>query len=306
MEENHSKSTKNIGIAFLLNLLFSVIEFVGGIFTNSVSIISDSIHDFGDAISIAISWYLEKKSLKKPNSKYTYGYGRYSVLGALVTSIILLIGSVVMIYNAIPRLFNPEVVEYNGMIILGVLGVIINGAATLRTAKSERINEKVISLHLLEDVLGWIAVLIVSIVMKIFNIPILDPILSICITAFILYNVFENLKEIFEVFLEKSPDESKVNEIKQELLKNDKILDIHHVHSWSLDGQNNFFTMHVIIKNDMEQNDIIELKEFIRNEAIEHNIGHITIEIEYESEKCESVMCKISDNSEDMKHHHHH
>lgn len=307
MEKTKEKSTKNIKTAFLLNLLFSAIELIGGLFTNSISIISDAIHDFGDAISIATAWFLEKKSNQKPDYKYTYGYARFSVLGALITSTVLLVGSVVMLYNAIPRLINPEEVKYDSMIFLGILGIIINGIGVFTTSKSNRINEKAINLHLLEDVLGWIAVLVVSIVMKIFDLPILDPILSILITVYILYHVFRNLKSIFEIFLQKAPQEVSVDELKNELLEENKeIIDIHHVHLWTLDGENNFVTMHVLVKDDTQVEKVIELKEKIKHEGISHNIGHMTIEIEYEKEKCKSTECEVEKNSSKSHGHHHH
>lgn len=305
MEHEH-KSTKNIKTAFLLNLFFSIVELVGGIFTNSISIISDSIHDFGDATSILAAWYLEKKSEKGPDKNYTYGYARYSVLGALITSAILLVGSIVMLYNAIPRLINPVYIKYDGMIILGIFGLVINGAGALVTAKGERINEKAISLHLLEDVLGWIAVFVVSIVMKIFNLPILDPILSIGITIYILYHVFKNLKSIFEIFLEKAPDQKEFDEFKEEVVKeNDKILELHHIHVWTMDGNNTYVTMHVLIKDDSTVDDVMNIKASIKEIAKKHDISHTTVEIEFEKEECENQNCEVKD-CENCHHHHHH
>jgi len=301
------KSANNIGVAFFLNLFFSIIELAGGIFTNSISIISDSIHDFGDAISIGIAWLLEKKSNKKPDSRYTYGYARYSVLGALITSIVLTVGSIVMLYNAIHRIINPQYVKYDGMLILGIIGLLVNGIGALVTSKGEKLNEKSINSHLLEDLLGWIAVLVISLVMKIFDMPILDPILSIGITVFILYHVFRNLKEVFEIFLEKAPKQVDFEEFKNELIEeNEQIIEIHHTHVWTLDGNNTYITMHVLVKNDISTENIILLKKQIKEEAKEHNINHVTIEIEYEKEKCENGECEVEENHEHHGHHHHH
>ena len=301
------KSSKNIFVAFMLNLLFSVIELIGGIVTNSISIISDSVHDFGDAISIAVSWGLEKKSEKKPDSKYTYGYARYSILGAFITSMVLLIGSVIMIYNAIPRIITPEKVNYDGMLILGILGLVVNGAGALVTSKGDKINEKSVSLHMLEDVLGWISVLIVSVVMKVFDVPVLDPILSLGITIYILWHVVRNLRSIFEIFLEKAPVNSKFEEFKKELMEeNNDIKDIHHIHIWSADGVNTYVTMHIVVTDDITNDKVISLKKYVKDEANHHQIPHMTIEIEYESEHCNDEECKVEINNEDMHGHHHH
>lgn len=302
------KSSKNIFIAFLLNLLFSIIEVIGGIFTNSISIISDSIHDFGDAISIAVAWILEKKSEKKPDDKYTFGYARYSVLGAFITSMVLLVGSIFMIYNAVIRIINPVAVNYDGMLILGILGLFVNSIGAFVTSKGDKVNEKAVSIHLLEDVLGWVAVLLTSIIMKIFDIPILDPILSIGITVYILKHVIENLKIVFGIFLEKAPENSKFEEFKKELIEhNNMIKDIHHIHVWSADGVNTYAMMHVVVQDDINVQDIIALKKEINHEAAHHNINHLTIEIEFESEKCEHDECsvEVTETNNHLHHHHH-
>ena len=199
------KMEKNILIAFLLNMSFSLFEFFGGVVTNSVSIISDAVHDLGDAISIGISLLLEKKSKKKADNKYTYGYVRYSVLGGVITTVILMIGSIFVINNAIQRLFNPVSINYSGMLIFAVIGVILNTLAALITKDGDSINQHAVNLHMLEDVLGWIIVLVGAIIMKFTDISIIDPIMSIGVAVFILINTLKNLKVVLDIFLEKTP-----------------------------------------------------------------------------------------------------
>lgn len=303
-ENNHSR---NIFIAFILNLGFSIIEFIGGLFTNSISIISDSIHDFGDAITIAISWMLEKKSKQKPNSKYTFGYTRCSVLGAFITSTVLLIGSVIVIYNGITRIINPVKVNYDGMFILAILGLIANGIGAFVTSHGEKLNEKAVSLHLLEDLLGWIVVLITSVIMKIFDISILDPILSICITLYILWHVINNYKRIFSIFLQKAPDNVDVESFVKEFMEqNDQIEDIHHIHLWALDDINNCMSCHIVLSNNTNISTIRKIKKKMKHEAMHHNISHLTIELEFENEKCDEMLCTVYNNSSHSHHCHHH
>ena len=208
------KAEKKILIAFLLNLFFSVIEFIGGIFTNSIAIISDSMHDIGDTISIGISYLLELKSCKNPDDKYTYGYVRYSVLGSIITTFILLLGSILVIYNSVLRVFNPVNINYNGMILFAILGVIINFLAVYFTKGSVSLNQKSVNLHVLEDVLGWIIVLIGAIIMRFTDIKIIDPILSIAVSLFIFISSLKNLKEITNIFLEKVPNSIDIKKIK--------------------------------------------------------------------------------------------
>ena len=290
---------KNILIAFILNLSFGIFEFIGGLFTNSVAIISDSIHDIGDALSIGISYFLEKKSKKKPDNKYTYGYIRYSVIGSLITTVILLLGSILVIIGAIKRIINPVSISYNGMIVFGIFGVIVNFLAAYFTKEGHSLNQKAVNLHMLEDVLGWIVILIGAVVMKLTDTSIIDPMLSILVALFIFINAFKTFKTILDLFLEKTPHNIDVNELKQHILNIEGITDVHHIHVWSIDGYNNYATMHAVTTKN-----IIEIKENIRKELKKHGIGHVTIEVEDKGEKCTEKTCKTRENN--VHHHHHH
>jgi len=304
----NKKSTQNIRLAFILNLSFSVIELVGGLFTNSVAIITDSLHDFCDSLSIALSWILERKSEKKPDQRYTYGYGRFSVLGALITSTVLFASSLIALIVAIPRIMNPAAVHYDGVLILAVFGFAINGFAAYKTAKGRSLNEKAISLHLLEDVLGWAAVLITGLLMKIFDLPVLDPILSVMIALFMMFNVVKNIKTIFEVFLEKAPKGVNIEEITAHLFHNEAIKDIHHIHLWTLDGSNKYITLHVLLSDDIRDiEEIIAIKGYIKEELAEHGIHHSSIEFEFINEICDSHECDVeTDSNSHFGHNHNH
>ena len=293
------KTEKNILIAFILNLSFGIFEFFGGILTNSVAIISDSIHDIGDALSIGASYLLEKKSKKKPDDKYTYGYIRYSIIGSLITTVILLLGSVLVIIGAIKRIINPVSINYNGMIIFGIFGVIVNFLAAYFTRDGHSLNQKAVNLHMLEDVLGWIIVLIGAIIMKFTDISIIDPILSILVALFIFMNAFKTFKAILDLFLEKTPNDVDIRELKEHILKIEGVTDVHHIHVWSIDGYNNYATMHVVVREN-----IIKLKENIREELKEHGICHVTIEIEDKDEKCTEIICETKENHVHSHHHH--
>ena len=292
------KTVKNILIAFILNLFFSLFELFGGIFTGSIAILTDSLHDLGDSLSIGLSYFLEKKSKKKPDYKYTYGYIRFSVMGSIITTLILLIGSIVVIYASIKRIINPVNINYNGMIIIAIFGVIINLIATYYTRKGDSLNQKSVNLHMLEDVLGWIVVLIGSILIKFTNISIIDPILSLLVALFILINACKNMKEIIDLFLEKIPSNININEIKKHLKEIKGVNDIHHIHIRSIDGFNNYATLHVVVNKYSK-----EIKDKVKKELSEFNINHSTIELELIDEKCNNKYCEIKEN---YVHHHHH
>ncbi len=300
------KSHKRILTAFLLNLFFSVFEFIGGIFTGSVAILSDSLHDMGDAASIGISYFLERKSSKKPDNTYTYGYTRYSVMGSVIMTLILIAGSVLIIYKAILRLINPTPVNYNGMLILSVVGLAVNFIATLVTHHGHSLNEKAVNLHMLEDVLGWAVVLVGAIVMKFTNISIIDPILSLGVAAFVLINAVKTLREAVSLFLEKTPKGLSVEHIKEEIMEIGSISDIHHIHIWSIDGTTNCATMHIILSADANA---AEIKQALRETLCKHGINHATIETEFPCEECMHRMCtapSVSNHNHSHHHSHHH
>ncbi len=293
------KTEKNILIAFLLNLAFSIFELVGGLFTNSVAILTDSIHDLGDALSIGISYFLEKKSKKKPDKNHTYGYIRYSVIGSIITTVILLVGSCFVIYESIKRIMNPVVVNYDGMIIFAIFGVVINTIASIVTKDGDSLNQRAVNLHMLEDVLGWIVVLIGSILMKFTDIYLIDSILSIGVAIFILFHSLKNLKKVLDIFLEVTPKNIDLDELKKHILNVDGVVDVHHIHVRSIDGYNNYATLHVVVKKYSEKT-----KKEVKEELEEHNICHSTIELELENEHCEDDKCNVKNIK--VEHHHHH
>lgn len=295
------KTEKNILVAFILNLFFSVFEFVGGTITGSVSIISDAVHDIGDAISIGFSYFLERKSKREPDEVYTYGYRRFSVIGSLITTVILLFGSITVVYNAVIRIFNPVEINYSGMIIFAIIGTGVNLVAAIFTKDGHSLNQKAVNLHMLEDVLGWVIVLLGALVMRFTEISILDPIMSIGVSMFIFINAIKNLRSIENLFLEKMPSNMKMKEIKDIICEVDGVLDVHHIHIWSIDGYNNYATMHIVTDDENGR-----IKEKVRKELEKFNIVHVTLELEKSEERCHCEHCHTEYMENCIHHHHHH
>ncbi len=293
------ETKKNILVAFVLNLCFSIFELVGGLFTNSISIISDAIHDFGDALSIGIAFLLEKKAARAPDETYTYGYRRYSILGAFITTVILTVGSTLVIVSSIYRLFHPEPVNYTGMLFLAIFGVVINGLAAYKTHGGISLNQKSVNLHMLEDVLGWVVVLIGAILMQFTNISIIDPIISLGVASFIAVHAVINFKSILDLFLEKVPHGISMQKLSEKVRKIPGVEDVHHLHVWSMDGEHNYATMHVVTDRKSK----VELKQTLRAEAKAQGIGHLTIEFEGPGEECHEHECRPSASSK-VRHKH--
>ena len=295
------KTDKKILTAFILNSLFSVFEFFGGIYTGSIAIISDALHDLGDAVSIGIAYFLEKISKKAPDDKYTYGYGRYSVLGGLITTVILLAGSAAVIVGSAKRLFHPTEVNYDGMLIFAAVGIVVNFLAAFFTKGGHSLNQKAVSLHMLEDVLGWAVVLIGAAVMKFTDISVIDPIMSMGVAAFILIHAAKNLMETADLFLMKAPHGAEVPIIKNEVLKIEGVKDVHHVHLWSMDGENHLAALHAVTEEDSES-----VKEKIKERLHKFGVYHVTVEIEKNDFHCHEKNCTAPEHHEHGHHHHHH
>ncbi len=286
----HDVSSNRIGVVFFLNFFFTIIEFIGGYLTNSTAIMADAVHDLGDTLSIGLAWVLNKLSKKNANDSYTYGYHRFSLLGALINGMVLIAGSAWVLTEAIPKLFEPEMPHAQGMLGLAILGVTVNGYAAWKISHGKTMNERILNWHLLEDVLGWVSVLIVSILLLFFDWPILDPLLSIVFTLFILMNVLRNTRKTIKLFLQSSPDEKMLEAIRNKLTLIEHINAIHYLHLWSLDGERNVLTAHLEIDQMISASQQKQIKQQISQQLAEFSLAHTTLEFELPEEPCRDVM----------------
>lgn len=289
MSHNHSHhhSNKNLKTAFFLNLGFTIFELLGGFYVNSVAIISDAIHDLGDSLSLGTSWYLDTKSKRAATKSFSFGYRRFSLLGALINSIILIAGSIYVINEAIGRIIEPEHADAKGMFFFAIIGMLVNGYAAWKMSSGKTLNERVVSWHLLEDLLGWAAVLVVSVVLLFKDIHYLDPALSLLITLYVLWNVIKRLKETLFIFLQGQPADVDKDKIEQEILGIAHVKSIHHTHIWSLDGEHHVFTTHVKLGPIHHLSDMLLVKNELKRILKGYPFEHYTIETEIERESCE-------------------
>jgi len=285
----HSHNEKNIKTAFFLNIGFSIAELFGGYLTNSVAILSDALHDLGDSLSLLLSWRLEVLSEKKEDLRYSYGYRRFSMLSALISAIVLITGSIFVIIESVERLQNPQYTSAVGMLSFALVGIAVNGFAAFRTSRGKNLNSQVISWHMIEDMLGWVAVLVVSIVLLYTDLYILDPVLSLIVTGFILFNVMKNLRRTLSLFLQAVPETIDIETFELEIKNLDMVEGIHHTHAWSLDGENHVLTTHVILCPGAKQQQIRHIKDKVREMAEYFGVTHTTVEFEYMEEDCSMV-----------------
>ncbi|HSM56122.1 MAG TPA: cation diffusion facilitator family transporter [Candidatus Sulfomarinibacteraceae bacterium] len=283
---HHDDSSHDIKIAFFLNLGFVLIEIVGGLLTNSMAILSDALHDLGDSISLGLSWWLNRYSERGENERYSYGYRRFSLLGALLNTLILIVGSVIILMEAIPRLLEPQPAHAPGMMLLALVGIGVNGLAVYRLRGGRSLNVRAVSLHLMEDVLGWVAIFVVGAILLFADLPILDPILSILITAYVLFNVLRNMRATATLFLQGVPEDVDIRRLKEQILGFPEVRSTHHTHAWSLDGAQHVLTTHIVVDDDASKEDIVRVKCAVRELIEDTDFVHVTVEVEYEDESC--------------------
>lgn len=283
---HHSSESSNIALAFWLNFSFALVEIVGGIFTNSVAIIADAIHDLGDSMAIGFAWIASKVAAKAPDARYSYGYRRWSLLSALLSGLILIAGSVWVLAEAIPRLWQPQLPHTSGMFVLALVGIAVNGVAVLRLRRGKTQNEKVLSWHLLEDVLGWIAVLVGAVLMYFTGWAWLDPLLCIGFTLFILLNVTRSLRQTLALFLQVSPSPALQQEIETALKQLEFVKAVHHLHLWSLDGEQHVLTLHLEVVTPASLAEQLNYKQQIAALLAPYKLSHTTVEFEMDDEPC--------------------
>ena len=275
---HHKKAGQNLAFVFFMNLVFNIIVIVAGLATNSMAILADCIHDVSDTISIAVAWIMEKVAQKDSSDKYSYGYQRFSILGAVIISIFVIIMALVILNEAIPRSFAPEEVDAGGMLLIAVAGLIFKSISVYRLHRGETFNEKAILFHQLGDIFEWLAILILGIVLMFWEgASYLDPFVSIGIALWLIFNLGRNLYKSVCVLLQKTPDFFDVDEFKTGVLNIPDVNAIDDFHVWSLDGIDSVLTLKVAIDNWQSQE---EIKKEIYDVASKYHIVDITIEFD--------------------------
>ncbi len=281
-ENSGKRSETRILIAFLLNLFFTFVEVAGSMLTGSVTILSDAIHDFGDCIALGMAWRMEKLSRRPANERYQFGYRRFSVVAGLINNMILLMGGVILIVTSVQRFFDPRPIDGEGMLLFAVFGILINGIAMALTARGKSINEKTISMHMLEDVLTWVAVLAVGAVMCFYELPVLDSVLSIGMTFVIFVGVLRNLKKIFGIITLKSPLELReYRELQEALAELIDVGTVEELRIYSMDGEDKNAEVCVVLYEEMGREDIIQLDMLTRRCCASYGIAKVVLQLYY-------------------------
>lgn len=278
----YHKAAENISFAFFLNVLFMVVVGVGAVYTNSMAILADLLHGLSDTIALGFSWFFQRFSEKEEDEKFTYGYRRFSLLGAVITSAIIIIGSFLILLESASRLFAPVEPNASGMVLVAIFAIILKTLSVLKLRGAQTLNERAVSIHLIGDLMGWVALLVVGGILIFYNIPILDVLLSIAITIWMIYNLAKTLFYSFKILLLEAPETVDQNKLKKDILSIEGIDDIVKFYLWSLDSQKNVLTVEINLKDDLKVSDTENIKENINNLCSVQGIEDINIEFNKE------------------------
>jgi cobalt-zinc-cadmium efflux system protein len=278
---NHSHNdingASNVAIAFLLNFGFSIVEIIGGLIFGSVAILSDAVHDLGDSLALGLSYIFEKIGKRSSNNKYTYGYKRLSVIGAIINIVVLSVGTIFVFKEAVESFINPSPVIAEGMFIMAIFGILINGFSVIRMRGTKNILDRTVMMHLLEDLLGWVAVFIVSIVIYFTKLYILDSILTFIICVIIGRNIVANIVNVINIIMQAVPDSELYDEIKEHIMEIDGVESINAFNMWTLDGEEHIVTTSITTNKDIGTNKIlVNIKEMLKEEGIHNSTIELT------------------------------
>ncbi len=281
---SHGSATGNIAIVFFMNLIFAIGEFIFGAILNSTAVFADAVHDLGDAVSVGVSFFLEKKSNAHANRRYSFGHRRFSLLGALITGLVLIVGSFFALLRAVPRLINPEPVNFDGMLYLALAAILLNAVSAWALSRGHSRNESMLNLHMLEDMLGWIAILAVSLILRFRPWYFLDPLVSVLISLFILYKAVPQALGAMRIFMESVPDDINIEKLEKDLLALPSVHGLSHLHVWSMDGEVNNFAVTLFADADTPDKQR-RLRDRVRWLVSPFHVHCSTVEINYDPEK---------------------
>ena len=294
---------KSIWLAFFLNLSFAIVEFIAGGVFGSSTVLADSVHDLGDAIAIGLSAYLETISNREEDSHYTLGYKRFSLLGALITAVILITGSVLVILENITKIFHLQPINDKGILWLGIIAISVNVLASLVIRKGQTKSESILSLHFLEDILGWLAVILMAIILRFTDWYILDPLLSLVISFFILSKAIPRFWSTLKIFLDAVPEGVDIKQVKSDLEQLDHVASINQLNLWTMDGLEKNAIVHVCLK-EIEQMEVC--KESIRTLLKNYGFQNITIEVDADLETHQAHKRNMEDIEAVQRYEHEH
>ena len=296
-------SKTSIWLAFFLNLSYAIVEFIAGGIFGSSAVLADSVHDLGDAMAIGISALLETISNREEDRQYTLGYKRFSLLGAMLTAVILMIGSILVILENITKIAHPQPVNEEGILWLGIIAVAINVLASLVVCKGKTKNESILSLHFLEDTLGWLAVILMAIILRFTDWYILDPLLSLVISIFILSKAIPRFWSALKIFLDAVPEGVETSDLEKDIEALANVKSVNQLNLWTMDGLEKNAIVHVCLE---EIEHMEYCKESIRNLLKDYGFQNVTIEVDANLASHQTHKRKIEELEVGQSHGHYH
>ena len=281
---HHPVSGTKLFITIILNLIITIAEIIGGIFSNSLALLSDALHNFSDVMALIIAYVANRLSGKAANEKNTFGLKRAEIIAALFNASVLIGIGVFLIIESVHKILHPEHIKSLWVIGFGLLSVVLNGASVLliKDDSHGNLNIKAAYLHLLTDVATSIAVIIGGVLIYYFKIYSVDAIISFLIAIYLIYSAFDIVKDSTKILMQYSPENINLDEVIKEIEQNPEIKNIHHIHIWQLNEHDIFLEAHIDLNENINAEKISKLIDKLQKDLEEKfHITHTTLQVEY-------------------------
>ena len=285
---NNAEESKRLAISILLNLAITIAEILGGLFSGSLSLLSDALHNFSDTASLGVSLVAVKISARSPDSKMTFGYRRAQIIGALINLITLVLVAIYLIKEAIDRYLNPLPIQGQVMLIVAVVGLIANlaTAALLYQQSRNSLNIRSAYVHILGDAFSSVGVVVAGILIIRYQLYLADTLLTLLISAYIRIHSAQLLRQTVNILMQSVPEGIEIEQIIASIRTVEDVQDVHHVHVWQLDESQSNLEAHIVIDQG-KMDDMACIKQAIKQRlASSFSITHSTLEFEFED--CET------------------
>lgn len=293
MHEHHHHHTevshKTVGlllVSFSINMLLSIVEFVGGIIAGSIALIGDALHNTSDALSILVAVIAFKIGYKKADTKYTYGFKRAEVIGGFINLILLFISGCYLVVEGIERLIKPENIQGEMIIWISVLALVID-AATAKISHHDAHhshNMKMLFIHNLADAFGSIGVILSGVCVLIWGAYWVDGVIALVIATYMIWQSIVSFKPIVNILMNAAPDDIDLEEVKKAIIKIKGVKDVHHLHLWCLDEHETALECHVVA------DDMAVVGKIAKKLDDKFAIEHCNVQVEAKADCCK---CKL-------------
>lgn len=292
---NLNRQKRSLILSIILNLTFAIGELIAGLFANSLTLISGSLHDLSDSFALTLSYFGLRMALLSPNRRRTFGYKKIRILTAFLNAFVLAVLTVIILRAAILRIIHPEHVRSSVLWAVAIIGIIVNGTAVFQLYRDRvSLSIRTAMLHLLDDFLSWIAILVGGLIIQFTKWYVIDPILSIGVSAFVIYGAYKILRESASILIDSTPKDISFEAVRKFILGFDKkVVDLHDLHIWTIGEGERALMAHIVVGDNIISS-YYQLLQDLECALIQNfQITHVTLELECDKCKSGENVCNL-------------